>query len=265
MDWLLLDVGNSRLKWALAAAQGGQPVAADALAIAPGMGAQLVQAWRAQPRYAVSAAFGCSVAAADAVLAIEDAVMQAWSVPVHWFAAQAAFAAGGLALANGYRRPEQLGADRWHALLAARAAHPGWPLVVVSAGTATTVDCVTADGHFVGGVIAPGVQLMFDSLARATAQLPQAAGEVVAFPDNTDDAIASGVLGSQIGLIERIVHSFARTHGAVQLVLAGGAAAQLQPHLHFDSAAVTATSTERNLVLRGVLTRARAMAQVVVG
>lgn len=261
MDWLLLDAGNSRLKWALVAAQGERETTAGAQEIAPGMGEPLAQTWRARDGHAVAAAFGCSVAAASAMRAIDNAAMRAYGVRVQWFASQATFAAASVRLVNGYRDPQQLGADRWHALLAARAAHPAQALVVVNAGTATTVDCVTADGRFVGGVIAPGVQLMFNSLARATAQLPQAEGRLVDYPDNTDDAIASGVLGAQIGLIDRCVRRFAADHGAVHLLLAGGASERLRPHLAFDLAVAAATRVEHNLVLRGVMIRARALAQ----
>jgi type III pantothenate kinase len=164
---------------------------------------------------------------------------------------------GPVLLVNGYRDPGQLGADRWHAMLAARAAHPGRALVIVNAGTATTVDCVDAGGRFVGGVIAPGVALMFESLARQTAQLPRARGAFVARPDNTDDAITTGVLDSQLGLIERRVRRLAAEAGPVLLLLDGGHAAALRPHLAFDPALATLRE-EPNLVLRGVLVRARA-------
>jgi type III pantothenate kinase len=175
--------------------------------------------------------------------------------PVTWFGSQLEFAAGDLHLRNGYRNPMQLGADRWHAMLAARSAYPNRALVVVNAGTATTVDCVSADGRFVGGVIAPGVRLMFDSLARRTAQLPLAEGEHVAHPDNTDDAITTGVLECQLGLIERRVRRFAGTAGPVLLLLDGGNAAALRPALDSQLATIR---HEQHLVLRGVLIRARA-------
>ena len=99
-------------------------------------------------------------------------------------------------------------------------------LVVVNAGTATTVDCVDADGDdaartkfvgkFIGGVIAPGVRLMLESLAVHTAGLPSAdadfSANVADFPDNTDAAIVTGVLDAQAGLVYRIWHRFAVHH-----------------------------------------------------
>jgi type III pantothenate kinase len=81
---------------------------------------------------------------------------------------------------------------------------------VANCGTATTIDAVTADGVFLGGMILPGLGLMASSLARNTAQLPQIAqdGKLPdGFADNTDDAILSGILAAQSGAIE---HACAR-------------------------------------------------------
>jgi type III pantothenate kinase len=263
MTWLLFDAGNSALKWALAEArapaQGGVDARALAfggtLALSPDLHGALARVLRQRVVGPVEFACGCSVAGADVRPAIDDAVKDVLDVPVTWFDSEPEFAAGGVHLRNGYRNPMQLGADRWHAMLAARAAWPDRALVVVNAGTATTVDCVSADGRFVGGVIAPGVRLMLDSLSRQTAQLPLADGEHVAHPDNTDDAITTGILDSQLGLIERRVRRFAAEAGPVLLLLDGGNAQALRPVLDAQLAAVR---YERHLVLRGILIRARA-------
>ena len=259
MSWLLLDAGNSALKWALAdAADRAQPapiggaLARSALPSALGAELQRVQ----QP---IDAAFGCSVAGADLARALAAVVQAACGVAVTWFASQRQFEFDGVQLRSGYRDATQLGADRWHAMLAARAAHPARALLVVNAGTATTVDAISADGRFVGGVIAPGVRLMFDSMARQTARLPRADGDLVAHPDNTLDAITTGVLESQLGLIERRVRRFAAAAGPVRVLLDGGNAAALRAHLAFDPALATVIH-EPHLVLRGVLLRARAHA-----
>ena len=73
---------------------------------------------------------------------------------------------------NHYRPPASLGTDRWLCLLAARPRRKA--VIIISAGTALTIDGLSADGHFIGGVILPGLQLMSSSLATATA-LPPAA------------------------------------------------------------------------------------------
>ena len=75
-----------------------------------------------------------------------------------------------------YEMPGQLGPDRWAALVAARALHPG-PCLVVNSGTATTIDVLAADGTFEGGVILPGVELMRFVLHEHTGRLPLQQGE----------------------------------------------------------------------------------------
>jgi type III pantothenate kinase len=161
------------------------------------------------------------------------------------------------ALVNRYRDPAQLGADRWHAMLGARSLHPARELVVVHAGTATTIDCVSADGAFVGGAILPGSELMLEALARRTARLPHARGAAVAFPDNTDDAIVTGIADAQAGAVERIAARFAHQQGAaVTVLLGGGAAAALHGRLQADGA-IAQVELAHNLVLRGLWRRAR--------
>lgn len=259
--WLLLDAGNSALKWVLMTPDGRVGPAHGSLRNGPPseLGPALVREWSAHGSGAVQAAFGCGVAAPVLLRAVEQAVAKVFSLPLRWFETQARFDHDGVALRNGYRDPFQLGADRWHALIAARAAHRDRALVVVSAGTATTVDGVSAAGRFVGGAIAPGVRLMYESLARGTANLPFAAGQLAALPDNTDDAIVSGVVGSQLGLIERFVRAFQRDHREPLVVLGGGYAAQLAPFLG-GGTSLPNVVREENLVLRGVHLRARALA-----
>lgn len=261
IHWLLLDAGNSALKWVLMSPEGHVGPAHGSLRNAPP--AELLPALAREfidrVDVTVGAAYGCGVAAPVLMRAMEQAVSQAFALPVQWFKSQSVFDHGGVTLRNGYRDSSQLGVDRWHSLLAARAAHPDRSLVVVTAGTATTVDGVTMDGSFVGGVIAPGVRMMFDALARGTANLPFAKGQLIAYPDNTNDAITSGVIGCQLGVIERFVRSFRGDHGDPVVILTGGYAAQLAPYVGLGTA-LPAVVREENLVLRGIYLRASAMA-----
>jgi type III pantothenate kinase len=249
---ILVDAGNSAVKWARLAANGtlgehGRVLHRGGVDVA----AALAAAWASlAPRRVV----GCSVAGADVVAAVGRAAQGA-GAEVWWLRAQAVFE-GDFTLANGYRDPHQLGADRWHALLGACACVPGASLVVVNAGTATTVDCVRAgDGaaRFVGGCIAPGVRLMLESLARGTAGLPLAGGAPAAFPDTTDSAIVTGVVDAQAGLIERVRARFAgQLAQAPHLLLAGGHADLLAARLPAE----LAPRVEHNLVLQGLALRA---------
>ena len=120
-------------------------------------------------------------------------------------------------------------------MIAAHTQFPNKNLIVATCGTATTIDALTADGDFLGGMILPGLQLMANSLAKNTAQLPhieQHAQLSNLFATDTDQAIASGCVHAQIGAIHCAVKNLEQHTGApVQLVISGGAAVYLVPHL----------------------------------
>jgi type III pantothenate kinase len=260
MSWLLLDAGNTALKWAIASTDGLAPEV-QRIDNADAQFAALLERQLAAATTPISAAFGCCVASDAQRAQIDAAVSAAGAGRVHWLHSEARSEVPEAPLVNGYRLHTQLGPDRWHAMLGARHLHPDRALVVVHAGTATTIDCVTADGRFAGGVILPGMTLMLDSLARRTARLPQAQGAAVAFPDNTDDAITSGVADAQAGAIERVVVRFAPVQGApVLLLLGGGAAAALAAQLR-ALPQIERSERAHNLVLRGLWLRARALAR----
>jgi len=120
---------------------------------------------------------------------------------------------------------------------------------VATCGTATTVDAVTPDGDFLGGMILPGLGVMATSLALNTAQLPQIqsiSAVATPFADNTTDAIIAGCIAAQTGAIERAVAAHQHTHGEVLCVLAGGAGQVLAPYLS------TPCEKVDNLVLIGL-------------
>ena len=102
---------------------------------------------------------------------------------------------------------------------------------------------------------------MLEALARRTARLPHARGAAVAFPDNTDDAIVTGIADAQAGAVERIAARFARQQGAaVTVLLGGGAAAALHGWLQ-AAGAIAQVELAHNLVLRGLWRRAREAAR----
>jgi type III pantothenate kinase len=158
---------------------------------------------------------------------------------------------------NRYERPEQLGPDRWAALIAARSLHAGASLVV-NAGTATTVDMLTADGQFLGGAILPGVELMRFVLHEHTGRLPIAEGAYRDMPRNTIDAIETGCRHAQAGAIERMYRAFRELDANPLCLVAGGAGAALMDQLTVPRRYV------ENLVLEGlarIATEERAMAR----
>jgi type III pantothenate kinase len=265
MTWLLLDAGNTALKWALAGPANPHARVGGILGLGAGFADALVGTLKASLAGLPSGpaaeleAIGCSVASDAMTRQIAVAVGRLVPGDVRWLTSQARFAYRGVVLVNGYRDPAQLGADRWHAMIAARQSFPGQPLVVVCAGTATTVDSIDPSGRFLGGTIAPGTSLMADSLARGTARLPRSAGRPVAMPDNTDDAIATGVADALAGLVERRVRALARAGVPPQLMLAGGRVRDLASRLSLGDE-IAGITIEEHLVLRGLWYRAAVVA-----
>ncbi|HVL36519.1 MAG TPA: type III pantothenate kinase, partial [Burkholderiales bacterium] len=146
---------------------------------------------------------------------------------------------------NGYERPEQLGPDRWAALIAARGLHAG-PCLVVNAGTATTVDMLSADGSFLGGAILPGVELMRFVLHEHTGRLPIQEGAFRPAPRNTFDAIESGCRHAQAGAVERMYRVFRELELNPLCIVSGGAGRALVDQLAMPRRYV------ENLVLDGL-------------
>ena len=146
---------------------------------------------------------------------------------------------------NRYERPEQLGADRWAALIAARAVHAGASLVV-NAGTATTVDMLASDGSFLGGAILPGVELMRFVLHEHTGRLPLDEGTYRDQPRKTADAIETGCRHAQAGAVERMYRVLRDVDLNPLCIVAGGAGRNLVDQLSMPRRYV------ENLVLEGL-------------
>ncbi|MDA8328793.1 MAG: type III pantothenate kinase [Betaproteobacteria bacterium] len=145
---------------------------------------------------------------------------------------------------NSYQPAQQLGSDRWAALIGARNLGAGTALII-NAGTALTVDALH-QGKFMGGTITPGYRLMRDALAQHT-RLPHAytAGPVVQFPHTTAEAIDNGCLNALLGSIARMhTHLAQQTSIQPTLWLSGGDAPRLAPHLN--------ARLEEHLVLHGL-------------
>jgi type III pantothenate kinase len=147
---------------------------------------------------------------------------------------------------NLYERPEQLGADRWAALIAARALHPSGPALVVNAGTATTVDMLSGDGRFLGGAILPGIELMRFVLHEHTGRLPLDQGSYRDQPRKTADAIESGCRHAQAGAVERLYRVLRDSELNPLCIVAGGAGRSLVDQLSMPRRYV------ENLVLEGL-------------
>ena len=230
---LLVDAGNSRVKWGL-----WDGTWAHQEALPTGQAANLGQVWSTLPT--PERILACTVAAPDVRTSL-DVWAKTRKLAVRWVESQAEQ----LGVRNGYDDPRKLGADRWVALVAARDIVAGAALVV-NAGTAVTIDALSADGEFLGGLIVPGIELMAEALAVGTAGLPVAPGEFREFPRRTGDAIATGAIHAVCGAIARMRTALLRRATTARVLLSGGAAQVLEAHLEPPVSAIP------NLVLEGL-------------
>jgi type III pantothenate kinase len=214
---LLLDAGNSRLKWAVVEgslwrSQGS----ADYADLSP-----LTQV--------LATGIDCYIASVASAPheALIRSMLATFDITPRWLKAVAQFKQ----IRNRYANPQQLGVDRWMGLIAARERTLD-PVLVVSVGTAMTVDALSADGVFLGGLIVPGLSLMRQSLRQGTAQVDEVDGSWQAFPRATANAVQSGVVAALCGAIQVQHARLAEQSGQIpQCLLTGGDALLLLPHL----------------------------------
>lgn len=229
---LLLDAGNTRLKWAVVEDghwhATGRSDYSDWSALTPQLKAD-------------THCFVASVASPEHERRLATFLEAAGLAPV-WLRAEARF--GGVE--NRYSNPHQLGVDRWMGLIAARQRTDETALVV-SVGTAMTVDALSAEGTFLGGLIVPGVHLMQQALQHGTARIDAAAGTWQAFPNATADAVRSGIVAALCGAIAQQHARLAELAGrAPRCLLTGGDAEKVLSHLRIPAEHVPA------LVLEGI-------------
>ena len=135
-------------------------------------------------------------------------------------------------LVNDYDNPREVGADRLVNALAAWKKF-GTACLIVDFGTATTVDAVSADGHYLGGAIAPGLQISTDALFRAAARLPRVALEAPprALAKNTAQSLQSGLVFGYAGLVKELIERCAPevTNDDITIIATGGLAELIAP------------------------------------
>jgi type III pantothenate kinase len=235
---LLLDLGNTRLKWALTS---DRWLAHGAVGWSENLDAALAEGLAPWPRPDIVLAASVVDSSREALIAA--IVMQLCARSIDWRRSPAA-ACG---VRNAYAEPQRLGVDRFLAMVAAHA-HGGGPHVLVGVGTALTLDALATDGRHLGGLIAPGPMLMQQTLLNATAQIRMdASGRIQERADNTTDAVVSGCWLAAVALIERFVGQSTDDLGArPTLCLSGGDAAQLVPLLSLPA------QVTHNAVLRGL-------------
>jgi type III pantothenate kinase len=246
MGTFLFDLGNTRLKYAALHDDGG---IGEVVAVAHD-GETLPAGWDAAlpPRFDAAALTTVGSATLrthllNALTARCGRISIARTVPRF----------GDLKIA--YPQPDTLGADRFLAMLGARArsglTDSAGPWLVVGIGTAITLDLLDADGRHRGGRIAPSPALMREALHARATQLPEHGGDVVAFADNTLDALRSGCDGAALALIRDALDAGTALLGATPRMLLHGGGIDALPGLHDNALRAPA------LVLEGLAAWAR--------
>lgn len=237
---LLVDVGNSRIKWARDD-RGTLVGHGEAAWREMGLEATVAAAWNAlsRPRRVLAA----SVLDDASRQVLCDWVFGRWGLEVQFVRSQAC--AGGVV--NAYAEPERLGVDRFAALVAARAAGRR-ACCVADCGTAVTLDALTADGRHLGGLIVPGLATMRRSLLVDTRGIRVVEGDTrILLARETGAAVAAGTSYALAALIDRVVYEMQVELGElVTCVMTGGDAPLLRPLLSVTS------EWHPDLVLRGV-------------
>ena len=230
MTFLALDVGNTRLKWALfESASVGAGILAHGAVFLENIDRLADDDWSALQ--APAQMLGCIVAG-DAIKRRVAEQMELWEVTPRWVVSSPQEAG----LVNRYDHPARLGADRWVAMIGARhrllARGISKPCVVVMVGTAVTVEAIDASGNFLGGIILPGHGIMLRALESGTAGLHVPTGDVRDFPTNTSDALTSGGTFAISGAVQRMVENVTRHCGEVpECIMTGGAGWKMAPSM----------------------------------
>ena len=244
MTTLLVDIGNTRVKWALlrdarlsrmrAAAHGGKGAALRALV-------------RAAPRNVRRVVAVC-VAGKTLERALTASARARFGVTPEFIRS----ARGAAGVRNGYRESWRLGADRWVSVVGAHALARGRAVVIANIGTALTIDGVAPDGRHLGGAIVPGPSTMIASLLSGTHGIRRRANgsrarERGLFARDTASALAAGANYAAAAFVDRALREAATAMKARPLLLlTGGAAPLLRPYIK------SAVREVPDLVLRGL-------------
>lgn len=240
--FLLLDGGNSQLKWAWVEngtfSEVGRTPYRDLT--------QLGEEWLQFADEDVKIV-GCAVCGSVKKAMVEEQLTR----PVEWLSSMPQ----ALGIRNHYRRPEEHGSDRWFNALGSRRFTQN-ACVVVSCGTAVTTDALTEDNHYLGGTIMPGFHLMKEAMALKTANLNRPIGKVYPFPTTTPNAIASGMMDAVCGALMMMHGRLKDKTGEgkpVDIIITGGGAARVVQALPESFVHDNQVKIVDNLVIHGLL------------
>lgn len=246
---LLLDVGNTRLKWGIAengVLRRTGSVTHEKLA------EQGFAVLTTKLPKAIDTAYASNVAGQTFATRLSGVIGLHCGQDVHFARSKAS----GWGITNRYRQPRRLGVDRFVAMIGARDAYRS-SLCIVDAGTAVTIDAVDGKGNHLGGQILPGLRLMIESLNAETSDLPpvrraaRSGDGILQFAASTGSAIVNGSLAAVCGAIERAMKLMRSAKLRPTLVLTGGDASRILAELD------TAAEHHPNLVLEGLAVMVR--------
>lgn len=224
---LLIDIGNSRIKWCFE--QNGIIQTSFAInykknSFIKTLENSWVQVDKPPQKIAIS-----SVTAQQISEQIIELAKKKWPKIQILIAKSSAYA---LSVTNAYSQPNKLGIDRWLTLIALHHYYPG-NSCIVDCGTAITIDFLDKKGQHLGGVISPGLELMKHSLSKGTEDLLfDDDNQMVGISKATAPAIFSGTLFAAAGLIEKTIGKFCMCD---VLVLTGGDAKLLANNINLES------------------------------
>jgi type III pantothenate kinase len=241
---LVIDVGNTRLKWAWLTSTGLSDQQAIVYRDAkPGMWTTaLFETGQKPVRVLVSNVAGPSMAKTLVNLA-----KKRFGVAVEFVGAVPEFQG----LTNGYLDPSLLGADRWLALIAAWTTARS-ALCVVDAGTAVKVDSIDSDGQHLGGLIVPGIHMMREALIKSTSDIARAVEQSTpsmagVLANNTIGAVSRGAVFALAGMADRAAEVVENSTGVKpRLFITGGDAGMISGSMRSQGEIVP------DLVLRGL-------------
>lgn len=242
---LLLDIGNSRIKWACLGRNGLQSMHA-AVHTPARMSHWCHEHLAGLP--APQAVVVANVAGETVAGALNHWCLEQWQLQPEY--AETAREAGDLR--NSYDNVTEMGVDRWLAMIAARQLYTE-PMCVISCGTAVTLDAVAADGRHLGGLIVPGPALMQSLLNTGTrgARTSHEMRPELKLGRSTQAGVANGSAYAIAGMIERVIEQLSRDEASNgvpnwRCLITGGAASAIMPLCRIEMEVVP------DLVLQGL-------------
>ncbi len=226
MTALLIDIGNTRLKWGVLGDHGIRRTGHISREKIRDQG--LVALTSKLPRH-VDTVFASNVAGTSFATRLSGVIGMHCGADVH-FARTSSEACG---VSNSYRHPRRMGVDRWVAMIGAWS-EVGAACLVVDAGTAVTIDAIDDDGTHLGGQILPGVRLMAEALASQTSDIPNVARRAARhgsgleiFTSSTASAVEHGTMNAVVGAVERAARVLRENDCDPTIVLTGGDASRI--------------------------------------